>query len=300
MKRIFLTLVLSCLLSTSVFSQGGKLGFDNTSGPDFGINLFMDSASSNFWKIGNPNGIVFNEAFQSENAIYIDKNLMNSDTLSSSFTIVYHIIPPLDPKDYCFLHFYYKVDADISESAEFLVSFDYGNSWNSIFDTNLWIFSYYTRIADSTIYTEPPLNGYHADWISCLIDLRFSLYHKVVDDPDSIYFKFKFNAIKQAPTEGIIIDNIRANIAYTDIKEYQTQKIIFKSSIGDYYMAPIVGCHSDIIISIFDISGRKVVTDFTPNSRTIDISLLNIGSGLYIIYLYNLKTKESQSIKIIN
>jgi len=300
MKKIYLFFIfLSFLLSELAYCQTGKLGFDNTSGIDYGIDIIMDSSSSNFWKIGKPNGIVFNEAFQSENAVYIDKNLMNSDTLSSSFTIKYHIIPPLDPHQYCFLHFYYMIDADTSESAEFFVSYDYGKSWNSIFDTNLWTFSYYTRIADSHIYKEPPISGYHADWISCLIDFRFSLYYKVADEPDTIYFRFKFNAIKEATTEGIILDNIRANIAYTDVEDEKKNKIVFQLSSGLNYPIHIKGNISDYMVSIFDLYGRKLINDFRAESSNINLSDILNQQGFYIVRIYNQKTKESKVLKII-
>lgn len=301
MKRIFYAFVLSCLLSTSVFSQDGKLGFDNTSGPDFGINIYMDTATSNFWRIGKPNGIIFNEAYQSENAIFTDKTIITKDSVSSSFSISFKTSKENSYLGKCYFKFNSKIDANSLEYGNIFISYDNGISWQNIFDT-VFKFWYCYNDSDLTKYNNPPLKGSYSNWINCEFDLYLTMVFKSINPlPDSILIRFNFMASKNKSTEGWMFDNFGTIVSYeVGIEENEKKIILFNTYNNNKIPVEINGNPSDYKISFYDMMGRNISNDFIPESINIELPSYLKHNGIYLIKIYNTVTEETFIKKIIN
>ncbi len=260
----------------------------------------IPDASNNIWQVGTPQKTYFYAAYQNGTPIMTDT--INAYPISNDqyFQIT---IPQIDSLwGEVNLSFYHKYDTDtLLDGGIIEVSYDGGISWiNIVDDINHINYNFINIPLDTIKGGDYGFSGRSEGWLYCEL---YWLYIIGVKDRESpfnpiIRFRFKSDDI-QTNKEGWMIDQIvfRGYEMMSKVDEFENKSIqIYPNPSSDIiqFYSPTLSLNN-FQLSIYNVSGKQVVSTIMPDHQTVNIAQLESG-----IYFYKLqKGNEIQTGKII-
>lgn len=286
MRKIILIITIT-FQSLNVFSQCcWEIDFENWY---YGENrIFIDTISNpnNIWQVGQPNKIIFNEAYSQPNAIVTDTLNYYPINDTSSF-IIKHRREFGQHGHTILLAFKYKLNSDtIVDYGKIETSFDYGETWVDLLDDeDINFYNIYWW------YDKPVLSGNIEEWQDVHVDLAGIDYH--FDYNDTILYKFTFTSDNvDNQKEGWLIDNILLDDWYENIEYINPDfnSIVFPNPITEYSILKFDNERQEnYIIEIF-LSNGKLINTIQTKSSKIEISKTEYIKGLYFYRIYDEKS----------
>jgi len=285
MNRKYYLLFLFWFLFSKVFCQAPDsftITFEND---DWKKYITIDTTGdTNIWTIGKPKGIVFNKAWEGDNAIYTDKSKVSTFPNKSSFSME---IPINNFKvHHGTFGFYFKSNA-LKQDSFYIVFKPKDNSFKAnLLITALIHWKFIIISNDSIVRCKlPPFIDTINHWI--FVKYNFGILPDILPW-DTFYLEFNFVTKSGNNYEGILIDSIFSNLYTASIDEENSKK--------NYYIYPnpcsgILKIDSQkpeyVTIEIIDIYSRIVrkVSGFV-NQRFV-FNVEDITPGFYILRIIN-------------
>lgn len=204
MRSLLLTLLVFCLVTTSVKGQMPYLNFDahDTLWPHL-IEIDTFQYPNNKWQVGRPTKAIFDSALSLPNAIVTD----TANAYASYDTSVFILkVSRTIGDDYPFHHLWlrYMLDIDTDAVVRLEISTDSGNYWYDTRDTMPPYWSWYGSPPDLSIpaHLWKELHMYPDVW--------------GLSDVDTLLFRFTFISGATAGKDGWMIDDISIWYWYPD------------------------------------------------------------------------------------
>jgi hypothetical protein len=304
MKNLIIIIVLNFICG-SIIAQVYGYHEETNLETNTGMIKFDTSIPNNIWQIGEPQKVIFDEAYSVPNAIMTDLNNPYPVNNTSSFYLSIKEVQWFTGSPST-LRFYHKFDTDsLTDGGYIDVSYDGGASWlNIIYDSTMfncswtpgfWYFSSNFYGDSDTLFNG--MNGFSGksdDWQESMFIWFYCLG---VDEeyPDSMMIRFNFISDDlPSDKEGWMIDNI---VLHSDLCGFTPE-----GKTNDYSVTiqpnPINN-ESRIIIhgtiktkynlTITDIFGRQVYT-ITASDNEFLLNNTGLKTG---IYFYRIKFEDN-------
>jgi len=262
-------------------------------------NLIPDPSNpNNDWQIGQPQKILFNQAYSFPNVIVTDTSGYYKPSDTSIFTFV---TPTYFPAFWPVLEFYFKVDSDtILDYGKIEVSSDHGQTWMDIVrSANLHGFFWYVNNSSGTqIYSNgDSVNPFTGRTTGGYYYFRSDLYTFYSLFPtDTIIYKFSFitDAI-QTNKEGWMIDNLYFYDWWESIDPHTTGDLntsVSPDPVNAEMIIRFVNPSKDMIsIELFDSKGIKQ-RELSTISDYIKVNTQSLSSGMYLYKIMKINTQQ--------
>jgi hypothetical protein len=309
------------IIFSSSFSQfvhfKGKLSFENNFpfDPDTLIYFWESKDSPGIWEVKQPDGIFFDESRQNNwhqtqtfggtYALVTNKNLMHEPIDTSVLYIKF--------KDDSYLHndsfidvgavfsFFYKIDADTSESLSMKMSIDKGKTWKTVFD--------YADYRNCSVWgawgvkdSSAPLTGEKIGWVWIRINIfeyLGSLFNQNVN-LTNVVLKFEFIANKNSQTEGMMLDEFRLSYqAFSSLAEENDENLVKLQFNQQLHKIVLSKSPRHYFLVIYNTHGQILERRDNLNSEVINMSSLNKYNGLFILSFTDKKTGNTIHKKVI-
>jgi len=290
MKRILLSIFLTCLAVTTFGQFGWGITFDNPSNLD---RIVIDTISNPIcsWQIGQPTKAVFVSANTLPNVIVTDTQ---NAVLANDTSIFYlkRLRYNFQPYHIFILHFLYQMDGDSTDFGIIEVSPDAGSTWVNVLNQD----TTFQMIWQST---KPTLTGSTTGWTRFDLSLEnwasgwgaFPIYMNA----DTILFRFTYiTDSSSAPKDGWMIDDFSLDDWAEGIEEVQNDNLIFISPnpTSNELRIHRLKLSDNSKIQILNCTGQVLYDDSKYSGEAIDIRQISNG-----IYLLKYADNKSYSIK---
>jgi|GEM_PF-6614801 len=218
-KNLLFIFCLSLFMSKSFcqISESFIITFENDDWKNY--ITFDTTGDTNIWTVGKPKGIVFNKAWEGNNAIFTDRSKSFNIPNKSSFKVTIPLDTVNSPKSAYegIIGFYFKSNTLTADSftiiARDIYELDLTSGW--IMAEN-WRFKKTTN-NDSVKIKFPPFIDSNSNWM--LAEFNFNYYY-----PGRIKNTFQLEFViisnsKDSSFEGLIIDSFYSNLSVTGIDD---------------------------------------------------------------------------------
>jgi len=243
---------------------------------------FDTTGDTNIWTIGKPKGIVFNKAWEGDNAIYTDKSKVSTFPNKSSFSITLPLFGNL--QQYLNFGFYFK--SYFSNNDSFSLKLDKGYGRDNLLVSKANENWQYKSLKDSIIhYDIPPFSDTFNEWTHVKF-LYNNLFGTTLNDTCKLIFTFKFSHLNHY--EGLLIDSFFFQPIVVSIEDIikSNQYIIYpnpiKNQINIFTKKPGIK-----EIEIIDIYGRTVKMNSFYHTGIQTINVSDITSGIYFLKIHD-------------
>lgn len=267
--------------------------------------LQIDTTEGNAWEIGQPNKLIFNNAFSGSNAIFTGGEGGYPANNHSSFTLV------LSPEniDYypysVYIEFQQKLDTEEGKDGGYIdVSYDGGASWiNVIYDyfgcyspgmsNNPKTFGLYSD--QELLYNDTSgFSGELNDWTTVRFGWEFCLTKEGKVNGDSAMVRFNFISDENdTGQEGWMIDHIRlfsVKLSGSSRDEFAGAFSIYPNPAQDEVF---IESHTGIpVVNLQLISLTGEVVGSSEDGRSIQTK--NLAPGIYLVKVH---TSEGTVVK---
>ncbi len=261
--------------------------------------LILNSAST--WQVGTPGKTFLDTAFHGTKAIMTD-TLNPYPANDTSYFIV--IVPPPGTQTCATsLEFEHKYDIDSSDYGIIEASYDKGNTWFTLRDTNFssswyapawfqWEYDFHHSTGNSSKH-DTLITGKSDGWIRSRFYWQWFIAVKtdsIILMPDTLLIRFTFisDSVNEGK-EGWLIDNIVLNAAdpanCTNISQKNTTQKITVSPNPFYEYATIFtnSLFRNAKIIVKNIQGQTVFSMENITGKSFLLPRNNLPSGIYLL-----------------
>ena len=297
-KTSVIILFALCVFTKQAYSQ--RLCCDTVSFEKPTPGIVIDKLHGNLWQIGKPNKSFFNSSHSGTNAILTDTiyNYPKNDT--SSF--IYIVPNPFIRTCNTCMEFWHKYEMDtLSDKGIIDASYDGGNSWVLVNDTNQYSYLFYwsSDYHESTdTYSQHKLitSGQSDGWIQsrfCWIwQLMVKKADTIISPPDSLLIRFTFISDSlNKNKDGWMIDDILVNSAgpgecsgINEISEENHFSVFPNPLINQSTIQTDIFLNSAKLV-IYNSMGQLLKHINNISGQTFILQRGNLLSGLYYLRL---------------
>lgn len=263
-------------------------------------NIVIDSLPGNLWQIGNPQKPFFNSAHSGTNAILTDSISDYPPNDTSSFA---YIIPnPYIKTCFTCMEFWHKYDMDtLTDKGIIDASYDGGNSWVLVNDTNNYSYSFYWGSdyhESNNYYSQHKLitSGKSDGWIQSAFCWTWQMLVKkadtIISPPDSLIVRFTFisgSVINNK--DGWMIDDIMViaadpgSCSGINEKSKENHISVFPNPLSRQSTLRTEMYLKNAKLIIYNSLGQQIKQLYNINGNTFTLQRDNLSVGLYYLRL---------------
>jgi len=280
MEKKYYLLFLLFFLFSKAFCQAPdsfSITFEND---NWKKNITFDTTGdTNIWTIGKPKGIVFNKAWEGENAIFTDKTLINKNNNNSSFIVTVPINKFV--AHYGNIGFYLR--ANLSKNDTFNIYFNTDKSDSVSLLQKKYQLSWEYRIikfGETKKMGIPPFTDTFNSWIYA--EFSFNNLSKIISDTFQLLFSYITKSSDDY--EGIMIDSLFSSFHIISVNE------VPPTTNYQIYPNPCNGIlhieaqkQGNVTIELIDIYSRIVRKTSCFLTKKYLLNLKGITPGIYLV-----------------